>query len=110
MCIRDRIEQGPGCVENGIEHQKEGIMTRGVLVDIPRLRNVPYLEPGTAIYPSDLEAWEKFAKITIGSGDAVFLRTGRWARRAASAPWNVAANSAGFHASVLPWLKARNVA
>jgi kynurenine formamidase len=107
---RAKIAQGPGCVENGIEKQKEGIITRGVLVDIPRMRNVPYLEPGTAIYPADLEAWEKFAKVKIGPGDAVFLRTGRWALRRAKEPWNVAAVAAGYHASVLPWLKARDVA
>jgi kynurenine formamidase len=71
---------------------------------------VPYLEPGTAVTPSDLEAWEKYAGITIGSGDAVFLRTGRWALRAKNGPWNVAANAAGWHASVLPWLKQRDVA
>jgi kynurenine formamidase len=107
---KSKIAQGPGCVENGVERQKEGIFTRGILVDIPLMRNVKYLEPGTAIGPADLEAWEKFANIKIGSGDAVFLRTGRWALRAEKAPWNVAANAAGFHASVLPWLKQRNVA
>lgn len=105
-----QITQGPGCIENGIEKQKNGIITRGVLVDIPLLRNVPYLEPGTAIYPADLEAWEKFAGIKIGSGDAVFLRTGRWARRDKNGAWNVARDAAGFHASVLPWLKQRDVA
>ena len=107
---RSNITQGPGCVENGIENQKDGYLTRGILVDMPLLRKEPYLQPGTPIYPSDLEAWEKFAGITIGSGDAVFLRTGRWARRAKEGAWNVAANSAGFHASVLPWLKQRGVA
>ena len=49
--------------------------------DIPLLRKVAYLEPGEAVYPSDLEAWEKFAGITIGPGDAVFVRTGRAALR-----------------------------
>lgn len=107
---RSRIAQGPGCVQNGVEHQKDGIMTRGVLVDLPRMKNVPYLEPGTAVYPSDLEAWEKFANVKIGSGDAVFLRTGRWARRADKGPWNVAREAAGWHASVIPWLKQRDIA
>jgi kynurenine formamidase len=99
-----------GCPSNGIENQKNGIITRGVIVDLPRLRNVPYLEPGTAIYPADLEAWEKYAGIKIGSGDALFLRTGRWARRTDKGAWNVAASAAGFHASVMPWLKQRDVA
>ena len=107
---RAKIAQGPGCPDNGVENQKAGIMTRGILVDLPRLRNVAYLEPGTAVYPSDLEAWEKYAGVKIGSGDAVFLRTGRWVQRAQKGPWNVAANAAGWHASVMPWLKQRDVA
>jgi kynurenine formamidase len=107
---RSEIAQGPGCPSNGVEHQKNGIMTRGIIVDLPRMRNVPYLEPGTAVYPSDLDAWEKYAGITIGSGDAVFLRTGRWVQRAQKGPWNVAREAAGWHASVMPWLKQRDVA
>lgn len=55
---RSDIAQGPGCPMNGVENQRAGIMTRGVIVDLPRLKNVPYLEPGTPVYPSDLEAWE----------------------------------------------------
>jgi kynurenine formamidase len=99
-----------GCGVLGVQNQQNGIFTRGILVDLPRLKGVPYLEPGTPVYPSDLEAWEKFAGIIIGSGDAVFLRTGRWVRRAKLGPWNVATNAAGYHASVMPWLKRRDVA
>ena len=93
---RSAIAPGPGCPSNGIDNHKNGIMTRGVIVDLPRMRNVAYLEPGTPVYPSDL--------------DALFLRTGRWARRAEKGPWNVAANAACFHASVMPWLEQRDVA
>jgi len=107
---RAKIAQGPGCPQNGVEHQKNGIMTRGVIVDLPRMKNVAYLEPGTPVTPADLEAWEKYAGIKIGSGDALFLRTGRWTQRAQKGPWNVARDAAGFHASVMPWLKQRDVA
>jgi kynurenine formamidase len=79
-------------------------------MDIPRLKGVPYLEPGTAIYPEDLEAWEKKAGLKIRSGDAVFINTGRWARRAAKGPWDIAKLSAGLHASCMPWFKARDIA
>lgn len=99
-----------GCGVLGVENQKNGIMTRGIIVDVPRMKGVPYLEPGTPVYPSDLEAWEKYAGLKIGSGDAVFLRTGRWVRRAKLGPWNVAVNAAGYDASVMPWLKQRDVA
>jgi kynurenine formamidase len=107
---RSRIEQGPGCRDNGVENQRAGVMTRGVLVDMPLLRKVSYLEPGTAIYPSDLEAWEAFAHVKIGAGDAVFIRTGRWVQRAQKGPWNVAASAAGEHAALMPWLRQRDVA
>src|SRR5437762_1039966 len=70
-----------GCWKLGITVFKNGIVTRGILLDIPRLKGVPYLEAGTHVYREDVEAWEKKAGIKIGPGDAVFLRTGRWARR-----------------------------
>jgi len=107
---RARIVQGVGCPDNGVENQKAGIMTRGIIVDLPRMRNVAYLEPGTPVYAADLEAWEKYAGVKIGPGDAVFLRTGRWVQRAQKGPWNVAREAAGWHASVMPWLKQRDIA
>jgi len=104
------VNTDKGCTKLGIDNLKNGIVTRGILFDIPRLRNVEYLEPGTPIYAEDLEAWEKKAGIKVASGDAILVRTGRWARRAKLGPWNVAQNAAGLHASVAPWIKARGVA
>jgi kynurenine formamidase len=99
-----------GCAKLGIDNLKQGVITRGILIDIPLLKGVPYLEPGTAVYIEDIEAWEKKAGVKIGPGDAILLRTGRWARRDKAGPWNVGRNAAGFHASVAPWIKARGVA
>jgi kynurenine formamidase len=99
-----------GAAKLAIQNLKQGIFTRGVLMDIPRLIGVKYLEPGTPIYPEDLEAWEKKAGLKLKAGDAVFIRTGRWARRAEKGPWDVSTNSAGLHASCAKWLKARDVA
>jgi hypothetical protein len=99
-----------GCGANGIDRMGPGIATRAVLVDMPLLKHVDWLDPHTPIYPADLEAWEKFANVKIGSGDAVLIRTGRWALRAAKGPWLHAREAAGLHASVMPWLKARDVA
>ena len=107
---RADVNTDKGCTKLGIQNLKAGLVTRGVLVDIPRLRNLPYLEPGTAIYVEDLEAWEKKSGVKISSGDVVLVRTGRWARRAALGPWNVGQNAAGLHASVAPWIKARGIA
>jgi kynurenine formamidase len=89
---------------------KSGFVGRGVLMDIPRLKGVPYLETRTAITPADLDAWEKQAGVTVGAGDMVFFRTGRWARRAKVGAWDIGAESAGLHPSVARWLKARDVA
>ena len=108
--------KGPdGCTKSGIEVNKAGFTTRGVLLDIPRLKGVPYLEPGTPVYPEDFEAWEKEAGVTVQPGDAIFLRTGRWARRAAVGPWNLIpadpiAGEAGYHPSTIPWIRERDVA
>lgn len=99
-----------GCGKDGIENLKNGVFTRGILIDIPRLKGVPYLEPGTPIYAADLEAWEKKAGIRVSSGDVVFVRTGRWARQAKLGPWNIMESAAGLHASVAHWLKQRGVA
>jgi kynurenine formamidase len=107
---RADVNTDKGCTKLGIDNLKSGIVTRGVLIDIPRLKGVDYLEPGTAVYVEDVEAWEKKAGIKVGSGDVLLLRTGRWARRAKLGPWNVGQNAAGFHASIAPWLKARGVA
>jgi kynurenine formamidase len=99
-----------GAGKLAITNFKTGIMTRGILMDIPRLKNRPYLEPDVAIYPEDLEAWERKAGVHVGSGDVVFIRTGRWARRAAQGPWDASRNSAGLHASCAPWLHKRDIA
>ena len=107
---RAEVNTDKGCTKLGIEHLKNGIVTRGILIDIPRLKNLPYLEPGTPIFQEDLDAWEKRAGVKVSSGDAIFLRTGRWARREKLGPWNIAQSAAGVHASVAPWIKARGVA
>ncbi|MFI5458349.1 MAG: cyclase family protein [Isosphaerales bacterium] len=99
-----------GAHKLGIETYRSGIFTRCLLMDIPGLYGVPYLEGGRAIYPEDLEAWERKAGVKVESGDAVLIRTGRWARRQQEGPWEIMKGSAGLHALCLPWLKKRDVA
>ena len=98
-----------GAAKNNILSYKNGIITRGVLMDIARLKGVDWLEPGTAIYPEDLEAWEKKAGVKVQSGDVMIIRTGRWARRDAQGAWPVQ-QLAGLHMSCAPWMHARDVA
>jgi kynurenine formamidase len=99
-----------GATKLGIHNLKQGIVTRGILIDIPRLKNLPYLEPGTPIYPEDLDAWEKKAGLKVQPGDVIFVRTGRWARRDKVGPWDVSTNSAGMYATCGKWIKQRDVA
>jgi kynurenine formamidase len=106
----EEVTKEEGAKKNAIYNLHNGIFTRGVLMDIPRLKGVSYLEPGTRIFIEDLEAWEKQAGVKVGPGDAIFIRTGRWARRSKTGPWNAGVETAGLDPSVLPWLKRRDVA
>jgi kynurenine formamidase len=105
---KEYVSMKDGAAKASIHQVKDGIFTRGILMDIPRLKGVPYLEPGTPIYVEDLEAWEKQAGIKVSSGDALFIRTGRWVRRAKLGPSTT--GEAGLDASVIPWLRQRDVA
>ena len=99
-----------GCEDLAIDRMGTSYVTRGVLVDIPLMRGEDWLDPSTPIYVSDLEEWEEFAGVRIGSGDVLLVRTGRWAKREAEGPWRYGQGGAGLHASVLPWLRERDVA
>jgi len=99
-----------GAEQLGIEHMKEGIFSRGVLVDIAWSKGLPYLEPGYPIMVEDLEAWEKKAGIKVSSGDILLVRTGRWTRERIEGMWKISEKTSGLHASTAKWLKERGVA
>jgi kynurenine formamidase len=98
-----------GASKLGIHHLREGIVTRGVLLDIPALLGSDALEPGTPIFPDELEAAERAAGLIVRSGDALLVRTGRWRWRATHGPWDPSV-LAGLDAACLPWLRGRDVA
>ncbi len=110
FAAEDHVSMEQGLSRGSIAAFGDGIFTRGVLVDIPAMRGVPYLEPGTPIFVEDLEAWEEYAGIEIGPGDAVFIRTGRWQAEQALGRWNIADLAAGLDASVIPWVHQRGIA
>ena len=72
----DAVDPDRGCLQSGIENVKDGIVTRGVLIDFPRLRGVTTLDEAERLRLEDVEAWEQLTGITIGTGDAVLLHTG----------------------------------
>jgi kynurenine formamidase len=96
-----------GATKDDVMPFKDGIFTRGVLFDIPALKGVPYLGDDEAIYPEDLDAWERRAGIKLESGDAVFIRSGRWRRIAEKGPLKNR-QMPGLYASCVKWLKQRN--
>jgi kynurenine formamidase len=99
-----------GAQQLAVSAYKNGLMSRGILMDIPALKGVKYLELSTPVYPADLDAWEKKAGVKVGSGDIVFVRTGRWARRAEKGPWNTEVAAAGMHPTCARWFRQRDVA
>jgi kynurenine formamidase len=88
----------------------EGVFTRGVLVDMPRFLGVDYIPAGTAITVKNIEDWEKANGVTIGSGDVLLIRTGRWIQVATQGQWNFLELAAGSPATFARWLKERDVA
>jgi kynurenine formamidase len=89
---------------------RDGVFTRGVLVDVPWMRGLPYLEKNAYVSGKDLDAWEAKTKVHIHSGDAVLIRTGRWALRDAKGPWDIANAAAGLDPSAIAWLRKRDAA
>jgi kynurenine formamidase len=108
----DQVKKANGHARNSIHNLKSGIFTRGILIDIPRLRGLKYLEPGTPIYVEDIEAWLKKAGLKILPGDALFVRAGVWARRKETGPYERGrtGKDAGLDPSVIPWLKRQDIA
>jgi kynurenine formamidase len=78
-----------GCSQLGIINLRDGLVTRGILLDMP----------GKAVRRQDIEAWEAETGITISAGDALFLRTGR-----------DVGQMGGYHPSLLPFFKERDIA
>lgn len=100
-----------GARRNGIDAAFDGVVGCGVLLDIPRLRGVEWLEPGEAISPSELDAACASQGVTIEPGDIVLVATGRDARRAVHGPWEPNHTGlAGLHPECIPWLAARDPA
>lgn len=76
-----------GAKKNGMENAKDKIVSRGVLLDIPRLKDKPWLVPGEAIYPEDLDAAANMGDVAIEAGDIVLIRTGQIAQVRAEKTW-----------------------
>jgi len=105
----DAVTAG-GATELSIGVASDGIVGRGLLVDVPRVRRVPWLEPGDHVTADDLIAAEALQEVRMERGDLLFVRVGHRSRRAALGPWDSANARAGLHPVALELLAERQIA
>jgi kynurenine formamidase len=89
--------------------QKDGMFTRGVLLNIAAVRGVDWLAPDEGVYAADLDAAERRQGIKVGSGDTIFVYTGLQKREAVEGPENLG-QRVGIMPDVLKWMHEREVA
>jgi kynurenine formamidase len=94
----------------GMDVAKTGLVSRGVLIDIPRLRGTRWVEPGEAVMPEEFLAAERATGTQLRKGDIGFVRTGHARKRFEEGPWAAALLKAGLHATVMPLLHERDIA
>ena len=99
-----------GAAAQSIEALKDGLVGRGVMLDIPRLRGVPWLEPGENVFRDELEAAEVDHGVDVREGDILLIRTGHARRLRELGPWDTANAKAGLHPTSMTFLAHRGVA
>lgn len=94
-----------------------GIVSRGVLLDVPRALGKEALEPGYSVTPVELQLAADKQGVEVGEGDIVLMRTGRWHSSNFSGKVEKISDDfkdwhamSGWHPACMPWLHERNVA
>ena len=90
------VTEDGGCTKLSVTAAEGGIVTRGILLDLPETR----------VKPADIEAWEAETGITISSGDALLLRT----KRPGVEPDPADFGSAGYDPALIPFFRERDIA
>ena len=90
-----------------VDNFHEGIITRGVLIDIPRYRGEPFAAIDKPVHGWDLEAAAKSQGVSVQPGDALILYSGREAYNSANpdAPWGSKTEKPGIHPSCVPYVR-----
>jgi kynurenine formamidase len=88
--------------------QRQGIFTRGVLLDVAAARGVNWYQPDEYVTAADFEAAEKRQGVRVASGDAIFLRTGMERMEAELGEQDIYPR-AGMHAECAEWMHTRQV-
>jgi kynurenine formamidase len=96
-----------GARSNTVLSMANGVVGRGVLLDIPRARDCEFLDTGDVVTVADLEAAESAQDVRVVEGDILLVAWGRQQRRAAKKQFD---GFSGLHPECLPWLHERRVA
>ena len=96
-----------GALSNTVLSMADGVVGRGVLLDIPRALGRDYLDTGEVVALADLREAEAAEGVEVGPGDVLLVAWGRDARRRAKKGFD---GFSGLHAECLPWLYEREVA
>ncbi len=99
-----------GAPVNSIEVLTDGLIGRGVLLDIPRVRGERWLEPGEQVFRADFEAAERGQGVVVGAGDILLVNTGHARRLGELGPWDTAHAKAGLHPTAISFAAERRIA
>ena len=101
-----------GAKKNGIEKMARGVVARGVLLDIPRVKGVEWLEPRYGITVEDLDAAVRAHGVTVGTADALLIRTGQLAMCRARGSWGdyAGGDAPGLSFQTAGWVHERQLA
>ena len=100
-----------GATVESVEVAGKGMITRGVLVDVPMLRNIPWVERGQGVMPEDIEEAERRCGFRLEEGDVLLVRTGQLKRRQIEGPVDPqVAGATACHAACLPLFHQRGIA
>ena len=101
--------EGAGAFAIEVAHQ--GIMTRGVLLDIAKQKGKSWLDADEPVFPEDLEAAEKAAGVRVESGDVLLVRTGNYLRRIEQGAVDLGvAGQTACHVACTPLFRERDIA
>ena len=99
-----------GATFGSVEEAKNGIVSRGILVDVPMIRSIDWVERGEGVMPEDILAAEEQCGFQVQEGDILLVRTGALHRRNVEGPVDGAAGSTACQAACLPLFHERNIA
>ena len=110
-----QVVTSQGATALDVTAYENGLVGRGVLLDVPRFRGVDWLEPGEAVTRAELEAIEEAQQVRLGEGDILVFRTGHHRRRLALGAWRNdypphGEGKAGLHVDTIPWMHERRIA